>query len=529
VVTGHEAFQEIEFIDWTAVKKKYDVNFAELPILIAAFISPTDIMNFLEEHTTAEYDMILVSGLIPWNLDSVHHPSAAKLRKGPESLAMLPEILLNYDLNKLNRQTPANLLYSRDARQNLEKLIQEKRNFIQNHMDGSSFSLSTNHPEIIFSPDLPPILIGEILDAPRHSFELICQKIEYYLREGINIIDIGAIVNENHAEDLAKLIRELKRKYQVPLAIDSTNPEEIKVAVTAGAEMILSINPDNIDSLLDLPKDLPVVVIPISFSASQKPPTPSERVARLMQLGSRLSAVGFTKIILDPIMNAPIQPGMVTSIETLALLHQGLQEIPDRDEDGTPLIKPHLFLGAANAVELIDADSPGLNAFMAVLAAELGITAILTNEYSNKGRKSIAELKESLLLTYYAKIQHVTPINLGIDALRLKAKVKPSNCELFDKNIVHVAPATKTTQMDPLGYFKIGVDLINECIVVTHFTNRITPPEPTKSFTGTDAESIYKQIIEENLISRLDHAAYLGKELMRAEFTLKFGTRFQAD
>ncbi|MGB9806676.1 MAG: thymidylate synthase [Thermoproteota archaeon] len=70
---------------------------------------------------------------------------------------------------------------------------------------------------------------------------------------------------------------------------------------------------------------------------------------------------------------------------------------------------------------------------------------------------------------------------------------------------------------DPRGFFVIKVKS-NE-IVVEH---RLKDGRKTKyEFRGNSAEELYRRILNENLVSRLDHAAYLGKELARAEIALR--------
>jgi tetrahydromethanopterin S-methyltransferase subunit A len=46
---------------------------------------------------------------------------------------------------------------------------------------------------------------------------------------------------------------------------------------------------------------------------------------------------------------------------------------------------------------------------------------------------------------------------------------------------------------------------------------------------GRDARSIYGTIIQSGWVSQLSHAAYLGKELTRAELSLKHGFNFVQD
>jgi len=80
----------------------------------------------------------------------------------------------------------------------------------------------------------------------------------------------------------------------------------------------------------------------------------------------------------------------------------------------------------------------------------------------------------------------------------------------------------KPFREDRLGYFTISVG--DGGIHVRHLL-----PNHTKTdfaFRGKKAEDIYKMIIHEGLVSRHEHAAYLGKELARAEEALKSGREY---
>jgi len=46
---------------------------------------------------------------------------------------------------------------------------------------------------------------------------------------------------------------------------------------------------------------------------------------------------------------------------------------------------------------------------------------------------------------------------------------------------------------------------------------------------GEDTKALRATIIKLGLVSQLDHAAYLGHELMRAELALRFGFPFVQD
>ncbi len=79
--------------------------------------------------------------------------------------------------------------------------------------------------------------------------------------------------------------------------------------------------------------------------------------------------------------------------------------------------------------------------------------------------------------------------------------------------------------LDPRGYFVIY--LKEKGIEAQHFTNDNKKTQYV--FKGNNSEEIYKQIIKESLISRFDHAAYIGKELSRAEQSLKNNKNFKQD
>jgi len=94
-------------------------------------------------------------------------------------------------------------------------------------------------------------------------------------------------------------------------------------------------------------------------------------------------------------------------------------------------------------------------------------------------------------------------------------------------------------ELDPNGYFLIKVDLVKKIIILEHFLNNINDEgcaldpetnEPIKCdskykrtsnevFKGISAKQLGILITEErnDLITRFDHALYLGRELQKAE------------
>ncbi len=91
--------------------------------------------------------------------------------------------------------------------------------------------------------------------------------------------------------------------------------------------------------------------------------------------------------------------------------------------------------------------------------------------------------------------------------------------------IVHAQQPTRV-EMDKAGYFVIIPRAEKGDIVVEHYSydNKML-----RTIEGRDARSIYSTIVQNGWVSQLSHAAYLGKELTRAELSLKHGFKFVQD
>ena len=108
-----------------------------------------------------------------------------------------------------------------------------------------------------------------------------------------------------------------------------------------------------------------------------------------------------------------------------------------------------------------------------------------------------------------------------------------------EKTIIDNNLSNRYIDLDPNGYFIIKVDLEENKIILEHFRNNINDDgyaldpetnEPIKCdsqnkrvsnevFKGISAKQLGIMITEErnDLITRFDHALYLGRELQKAE------------
>lgn len=79
---------------------------------------------------------------------------------------------------------------------------------------------------------------------------------------------------------------------------------------------------------------------------------------------------------------------------------------------------------------------------------------------------------------------------------------------------------------DPAGYVVIYPDRRRHLLVLEHYANNGVL---TRVIEGATPTALYSTVIAEGLISRLDHAAYLGRELARAQHALATGNGYVQD
>ncbi|MHB1414574.1 MAG: DUF4346 domain-containing protein [Chloroflexota bacterium] len=80
--------------------------------------------------------------------------------------------------------------------------------------------------------------------------------------------------------------------------------------------------------------------------------------------------------------------------------------------------------------------------------------------------------------------------------------------------------------LDRAGYFVIIPQPEKANITVEHYAYDNTL---LRVIVGHNARDLYSTIIEGGWVSALSHAAYLGKELARAQAALETGTRYVQD
>ena len=191
------------------------------------------------------------------------------------------------------------------------------------------------------------------------------------------------------------MVREL-REAGMRVSVDSFDPGEIRTAVEAGAELVLSVNGSNLEVARELAgTGARVVVIP-DFGEGL------ETLDRSIEKLERWSV----RYLIDPIIE-PIGFGFMASLERYAEVHR---RYPTAAQ----------LMGIGNITELTSADTTGVNALLLAICEETGVRAVLTTEVINWARGAVREVDIARRLMHYAVTHRILP--KGVDDRLLTVK-----------------------------------------------------------------------------------------------------------
>lgn len=511
IVTGKQASPLVNKIS-TQLQSKHQIYVHTVETPIAAFLTPKKIineLNKLNKELLKSTDLIITPGLIRRNVKSVQEETGIPTYKGSREAADLPVVLEMIEKLELSPQTPADTLIEEELKKRAIKFINDYEKNDKNTKKLLKKPENICIGKLPVGEDFPMRVLAEIANAPSLSEKDLLKKAEYFVRNGADMVDIGMMAGETHTDKIPGMIKTLKEALgDIPLSIDTLNPDEIRVAIESGVDLVLSLDHGNYKEILPLMKEknIPAVILPTNFSENWTPGTVTEKVDALEELIDKCKEINvIADLILDPINSKSI-------VESIIACH----EFKSRN-------KAPLFFGVGNVTELLDADSVGVNALLSGIAMELGASILFTPEESGKTRGSVYELAISSKMMFLAKYRESIPKDLGINLLILKDKRKTEDIiENINLPIIEGVEEYKFTQ-DPNGSFKLIVT--DGLIKAIHYKKM----KPNIYITGKTARQVYNTIISHGLISRIEHAAYLGAELQKAEISLKLGKNYVQD
>ncbi len=526
IITGKLASQ---LVMRESQKSKHNVRVHVVQTPIAAFLTPKRIVAELEKYGvdrdnigSAELDMInqvdkldiksidliLTPGLLRKDVSYVEEKTGIKTRKGPTDAADLALVIEMIDELDLSSITPADKLIEDELQKKALKFIEDFE------MDETNRIKLLKKPENILvgklpvGEDFPMRVLAEIANAPILDDDELLRRAEYFVRSGADMVDIGMVAGETLDERIPRMVNLLKENLDVAVSIDTLNPIEIKAAVDSGVDMVLSLDHGNYEEVIPYleEKNIPAVILPTDYTSGWVPETVDDRVGSIEDLRRKCSKIDvLADLILDPINST-------STIDSIMACHK----FKKRNREP-------VFFGVGNVTELLDADSTGVNALLSGIAMELRASVLFTPEESGKTLGSVKELAVSSDMMFLAKNRNSIPKDLGINLVLFKDKKKPSPIlENYDLPIVTAEEDYKFIH-DPAGSFKIIIDE-NQIKVVQYIKMK-----PQIMVVGSTAKAVYDEILKRGLISRMEHATYMGSELEKAEIALKLGKNYIQD
>jgi dihydropteroate synthase-like protein len=322
-------------------------------------------------------------------------------------------------------------------------------------------------------------ILAEINHAPRLPPDQILTQARAYRRSGADIIDIGCDPGTSWpgAGDTVRALRD--EGFRV--SIDSFDPVEVEAAVTAGAELVLSVNRSNLAHARSWGCE--VVAVP-------DVPATLEGLDAVVET---LDGWG-VPFRIDPILE-PIGFGCAASLGRYIEVRRRYPQA-------------EMMMGAGNLSELTDVDSAGVNVLLLGFCQELGIRSVLSTEVINWCRSAIRELDLARRLVYFACKEKVLPKRLEPDLILLRdpklrahgdetlrelaARVTDRNFRLFvERGLLHVINGEMHLQSD-------------------------------------DPFTLFEQMCEREEIDP-SHAFYLGYEMAKAVTALTLGKNYVQD
>ena len=322
-------------------------------------------------------------------------------------------------------------------------------------------------------------IVAEINNVPRVTREETRRAADYFRASGADLVDIGCTPGLPFPA-LGDVVRELVGA-GLRVSVDSFDPAEIRAAVTAGAELVLSVNGSNLEVVPDLARaGARAVVVPDAGGGF-------DSVDRTI---AALEAAG-VRYLIDPVLE-PIGFGFMASLERYA---DARRRYPDAE----------LMMGIGNITELTAADSTGVNAILIAICQELGIRTVLTTEVIPWARGAVREVGAARELMHYAVAERTVPKHVDDRLVTVK---DPEILEYSEDELRDL----QRRITDP--NFRI-------------FTDRagITVLNRDRFVRGTDIQEIFSQLG----VTEATHAFYLGKELAKAALAVTLGKTYRQE
>ena len=430
-VTGRLAAPALQkMVDRLAAELGFSAKVEVLPITVAALMSPKWISGKLDVRDS--FDRIILPGYCQGDFDWLQKQTGAQVEIGPRDFRKLPQYFGQSN----------------------------------SHEDYGQYDIE---------------IIAEINHAARFSLQEVLALAKSYAENGADWIDIGCEVDGewNGLGDCVQAVKELGLK----VSVDSLNPAEISKAVDAGAELVLSINSQNLDVAFD--NDAEFILIP-------------DDPARWHEMESNIEKLEAANVRyrVDPIVE-PIGFGFAASLQRYFEARERWPETP-------------MMMGIGNLTEMTEVDSAGINMLLISLCQELAINSVLTTQVIPWAQSAVRECDIARRLAWYSFHQQVTPKHIDSRLVMLR---DPQVASFAESDVAELAEQIRDWN------YRILID--QQEIHLLGGRQHIKGTDPFKIFDELAA------LQPKNLTP--DHAFYLGYEMCKAMVAMNLGKEYVQD
>lgn len=481
-----------------SLSKDYEIDVIPSRAVVAPFATCDDFALELSARIgKCSYDVVVIPGLVRGSTKVIEEKLGCRVYKGSKYAGDIPFVLELLESGvELSRDTPADDLYADIFATRLQSLY--------------GAEVSSKRPRFTLGEtgiylDPPPVrLLLEVLTSDAESFE---EKVSRAIKAGFDGIIVGC-GSKCDTKLLGKHIgkaREILSKGIV--GVDVVKPSDLPEDVIEEVDVVFNVTYADADKICEkIGRDKGVVVIPSTVEGLEESLRSIERAV------SKLSEVGISKIVVDPLLRPP----GVGFVESLVRFYYSRKRVNH----------PHLF-STANVYEMIDADSHGIIALLMSMAIELGASVVLATEESSKTYGAIEEHSIARYMAYASYLRKSPPKDVpgGLDLLILKEKRLRERPPPHFEGLIRRVDRVEYHQ-DPNYYVNIYVDHSERAIIVDVL--KTSSGELLARFAGNNPNSLARAILREfKLIP--EHAAYLGYELGKAELALKLRREYSQD
>lgn len=237
--------------------------------------------------------------------------------------------------------------------------------------------------EVIIDTEGPVVIIGESINPTRrkklvstlqeNNFDYVLELAESQIRAGADVLDVNVgFPGVDDVKLLPEAVIVIQNKFDIPLCLDSPNPQAIEAAlkVSSGKCLINSVNGKeaSMQAILPFAREYGAAIIALCMDDDGITNDPAKRVAIAEKIIERAAKLGIDaeNVVVDPLaMAVSAEPNAcLVTLETIKLVHQKLGH--------------NITLGASN-ISFGLPDRESLNSAFMTLSIYCGLTCPIAN------------------------------------------------------------------------------------------------------------------------------------------------------